>query len=79
MVCTEILPARANSRDGLLEKVNNEKKQNKITFNITYHPVFWVIRKILEELHVILASINGHNKVFPDLPMISFKIIIKKT
>ena len=62
------------SRDALLEKVNNQEKQNKITCNITYHPVFRNVRKILEELHVILASDDGHKKVFPDVPMIGFKI-----
>ena len=62
------------SRDALLEKVNNQEKQNKITFNITYHSVFKNVRKILEELHVILASDDGHKKVFPDVPMIGFKI-----
>ena len=36
--------------------------------------VFWDVRKILEELHVILASDDGHKKVFPDVPMIDFKI-----
>ena len=61
------------SRDALLEKVNNQEKQNKITCNITYHPVFRNVRKILEELHVILASDDGHKKVFPDVPMIGFK------
>ena len=45
-----------------------------ITFNITYHPVFRDVRKILEELHVILVSYDGHKKVFPDVPMIGFKI-----
>ena len=40
MVRQEILRARAIPRDALLEKVNNQEKQNKITFNITYHPVF---------------------------------------
>ena len=49
-------------------------KQNKTNFNITYHPVFWDVRKILEELHVILASNDGHKKVFPDAPMIGFKV-----
>ena len=62
------------SRDALLEKVNNQEKQNKITFNITYRSVFKNVRKILEELHVILASDDGHKKVFPDVPMIGFKI-----
>ena len=60
-------------RDALLEKVNNQEKQNKITFNITYHPVFRDVRKILEELHVTLASDDEHKKVFPDVPMIGFK------
>ena len=73
MVRKEILRARAIPRDALLEKVNNQEKQNKITFNITYHPVFRDVRKILEELHVILASDDGHKKVFPDIPLVSFK------
>ena len=73
MVHKEILRARAIPRDELLEKVNNQKKQNKITFNIKYHSVFQHVRKILEELHVILASDDGHKKVFPDVPLIGFK------
>ena len=71
MIRKEILRARAIPRDALLEKVNNQEKQNKIIFNIAYHPVFRNVRKILEELHVILASNDGHKKVFPDVPMTS--------
>ena len=73
MVRKEIRRARAIPRDALLEKVNNQEKQNKITFNVTYHPVFRDVRKILE-LRVILASDDGHKKVFSDVPMIGFKI-----
>ena len=73
MVRKEILRARAIPRDALLEKVNNQEKQNKITFNITYHPVFRNVWKMLEELNVILASDDGHKKVFSDIPMIGFK------
>ena len=73
MVRKKTLRARAIPRDALLEKVNNQEKQNKITFNITYHPVFRDVRKILEELHVILASDDGHKKVFPDVPLVGFK------
>ena len=73
MVCKEILQARAIPRDAFLEKVKNQEKHNKITFNITYHPVFRDVRKILEELHVILASDNEHKKVFPDILMSGFK------
>ena len=74
MVCKEILRARAIPRDALLEKVNNQEKQNKITFNITYHPAFRNVRKILEKLHVILASDDGHKKAFPEVSMVGFKI-----
>ena len=73
MVRKEILRARAIPRDALLDKVHNQEKQNKINFNITYHPVFRDVRKILEALHAILASDDGHKKVFPDAPMIGFK------
>ena len=74
MIREKILRARAIPRDALLEKVKNQEKQNKITFNITYHPVFPDVRKILKQLHVILASVDGHKKIFPDVPMIGFKI-----
>ena len=42
-------------------------------FNITYHPVFCNVRKILEEIHVILAPDDRRKKVFPDIPLIGFK------
>ena len=61
MVRKEILRGRAIPKDALFEKVNNQEKQNKITFNITYHPVFRDVRKILEELHVILASNDSND------------------
>ena len=71
MVCKEILRAKAISIGALSEKVNNQEKQNKITFNITQHPVFRDVRNILEELHVVLPS---DKKVFSDVPMIDFKM-----
>ena len=74
MVRKEILPARAFPRDALLEKVNNHEKQNKIIFHMTCHPVFRDVRNILEELHAILASDDGHKEIFPDVPIIGFKI-----
>ena len=72
-----ILGTRAIPKSVLLEKANNQEKQNKITFNITYHPVFLNVREILEEVHVILASDNGHKKVFLDVPMIVLKTYLK--
>ena len=65
--------ATAMPRDALSGKINNQEKKNKITFNITYYQVFWDVRKILEELHVIVASDDEHKKVFLDIPQIGFK------
>ena len=65
--------ATAMPRDALSGKINNQEKKNKITFNITYYQVFWDVRKILEELHVIVASDDEHKKVFLDIPLIGFK------
>ena len=73
MVCKEILRARTIPRDAVLGKLNNQEKQNKITFNATNHTVFQDVRKILEDLYLILTSDDGH-KVFPDVPKIGFKI-----
>ena len=56
MVRMEILQARYFPSNTLLGKVNNQKNNNEITFNITYHPVLRNVRKILEEIHMILAS-----------------------
>ena len=56
MVRAEILGARAIPRDAHLEKVNNLEQQNKIIFNITHQSVLRDVRKILEELHLILTS-----------------------
>ena len=55
MVSTEIRRARVIPTDGLLEKINNQEKQNKTTFSIRCHPVFRDIRNILKELHVIMG------------------------
>ena len=68
MVRKEILRARTIPRDALLEKVNNQEKQDKITFNTAYRPIFRDVR------NVILASDDGHKKVFSDVPMTGFKI-----
>ena len=64
MVRKEILRTRAVPRNALLEKVNNQKKQNKITFNITYDPVFRDNRNILEELYIFLHLMIGIKMFF---------------
>ena len=75
MVRKKILRARDIPREATSEKVNNLEKQNKITFNTTYHPVLQDVREILQELHLTLASDDAHNKVFPDVLWLVSKLI----
>ena len=39
----------------------------------TFYPAFRYLKSQLKELHVILACDDDHKKVFPEVPIISFK------
>ena len=55
MLRKQVLRAREHSRKDLLEREKTETSEAKITFNITYYPVFQNIRNTLQELHLLLA------------------------
>ena len=61
------------SRESLLEKVKLESDQNKLTFNITYYPIFQNVRNILQELHILLTADQEHKNVFQDIPVVGFR------
>ena len=72
MIRKQILKAREHSRKDLLEREKTENSEPKLTFNITYYPVFQNIRNILQELHLLLPPDKEHKKVFPDVPAVGF-------
>ena len=53
IVRTQILKARRESSDSLLEQGNTKTSEGKITFNITYYPAFQKVRSILEKLQIL--------------------------
>ena len=53
MIRKQILRSREHSRKDLLESEKTETFEPKLTFNITYYPVFQNIRNILQELHLL--------------------------
>ena len=61
-----------HSRESPLEKMKSESDQNKLTFNITYYPVFQNVRNILQELHILLTPGKEHKKVFQDISVVGF-------
>ena len=73
VVRQEILKARKIPRNELLEKEHNHPEENKLTFNITYYPAFQNTKTILEELQILLAPDDEHQKVFPNVPIVGFR------
>ena len=73
MIRKQILRAQEHFRKDLLERKKTEPSGPKLTFNITYYRVFQNIRKILQELHLLLAPDKEHKKVFPDVPVVGFR------
>ena len=73
LVRKEILRARKIPRNELLDKEKSQGNDSKLTFNVTYYPVFRHLKNQLKELHVILACDEAHKKVFPEVPIIGFK------
>ena len=69
----EILRARKFPGNELLDKEKSQGNDSKLTFNVTYYPVFRYLKSHLKELHVILACDEDHKKVFPEVPIIGFK------
>ena len=73
MVRTQILKARGESRDSLLERGNTKTSDSKLTFNITYYPAFQNVRSILEELQILLEPDKEHKKVLPEVLIVGFR------
>ena len=72
MIWAQILKARGESRDSLVERGNTRTPESKFTFNITYYPAFQNVNSILEELQILLAPDKEHKKVFREVPILGF-------
>ena len=73
MVRTQILKARGESMDSLLERGNTRTSESQLTFNITYYPVFQNVRSILQKLQILLTPDKEHKKVFPAVQIVGFR------
>ena len=73
IVRMQILKARGESRDSLLERGNTRTSKSKLTFNITYYPAFQNVRIILKENQILVVPDKEHKKVFPEVPVVGFR------
>ena len=67
MIRKQILSAREYPRNDFLEKETHQLPERKLTFSITYYPVFRNVRGIMKELHIFLTPNKEHKKAFPDI------------
>ena len=65
--------AREHSSKDLLERNKRETSEKKLTFNITYYPVFQNNIDILQEFHFVLVTDKEHKKVFPNVTVVGFR------
>ena len=67
-----ILRAHEHLRNDLLEREKQQMSEQKLKFNITYHPAFQNVRAIMEQLHILPTPNKEHKKVFPNVQVIGF-------
>ena len=65
----EILRERKIPRNELLDEEKSQGNDSKFTFNSMCYRVFRHLKNQLKEFFVILACVEGHKKVFPEVPI----------
>ena len=73
LVRRKILEARKFDRNALLDKPPGGDKERKLTLNITYHPSFAKIKKVLSDIHLLLTPDQEHRDVFSNIPIVGFR------
>lgn len=73
MARKQILQAHKQSRESLLQNVKSEYDQKNLAFDITYYLVFQNVRKILQDLLILLTSDKEHKKVFQGILVVGFR------
>ena len=55
-----------------MKEKKTETNEQKLTFSISYYPVFQNLRNILRKLHFLLAPDKEHKKVYPNIYVVGF-------
>ena len=70
MVRKRIIKVRVFSRDTLLDKVKEVRKNDRLALTLTYRPPIISFQNVLNEAHILLIPNKKHRKVFGDKPPI---------
>lgn len=88
LVEEQIKKACEFDRDNLLSrrKAPTNNKENRLSLNITYHPAFNNLGRVLKDLQVIIGIDSLHREVFKEIPRVGFSngkslksILVKST
>ena len=74
LVRKEILRARKIPRNELLDKERSRANDSKLTFHVTYYPVFRHLKSQWKELHVIIACDEDHKNYF-----LKYQLLVSRT
>ena len=72
LVRNKVLAAQKYSKRDILNRVKSDSTY-KITLNVTFHPAYQNLNRLLRKLHVILACDSDHKKAFKDIPVVGFR------
>ena len=60
----QILKARIESRESLLNSESNRRVEDWLVLNSTYHPILRNFQKVLNEVQILLMPNEEHKTVF---------------
>ena len=68
----QIIRARRQKRDFLLDPEMRKAREFKLVLNVTYHPAYANIKEILEIIHLLLTP-DKDQRLFPKVPIVGLK------
>ena len=73
LVRQQILNARKLKKAEILNKPKDKIKEKRLVLNVTYHPAFSKLKKVMSNIHILLTPDQEHNRVFKEVPIIGFR------
>ena len=64
--------ARKLKKAEILNKPKDKIKEKRLVFNVTYHPAFSKLKKVMSNIHILLTPDQEHNRVSKEVPIIGF-------
>ena len=57
----------------ILNTPKDKIKEKRLVLNVTYHPAFSKLKKVMSSINILLTPDQEHNRVFKEVPIIGFR------